>query len=277
MKSLSQELPLGKSLCQCESSLSLCGMEINESNYLPAVYEKSKDSLYSHTIFQVLADLMKKQFNRDLILDLGCADKRAFRLLKNYGAPISKYCGVDFNSQFAPDIQADIRDFEFYVNKIPFVPNAVLITDVLEHLEKGTPDIQKFLRSLSQIMDPDSEVYISIPQMYRLDRFKLNHLSYPEHKVRLDLSEWEDLIKQNFVIKQQMGIGYISVLPYLVMFFPFYNENGWTGAIFKWLRNELSKFTSLRKMDHFLSRIRKNKGLFCQFSNSVLFVCQRKD
>lgn len=59
----------------------VCAMGNETKNYLPTVYENSKDSLYSHTVFQILSDLIEVHFSNVRILDLGCADKRSSRLV----------------------------------------------------------------------------------------------------------------------------------------------------------------------------------------------------
>ena len=97
-------------------------MGYESKNYLPRVYENSKDSLYSHTVFQILSDLINAHFSNVKILDLGCADKRSARLLINYDLQISNYCGVDHNSGFNPDIESDVTDLSAYYEKIDFTP-----------------------------------------------------------------------------------------------------------------------------------------------------------
>ncbi len=276
MKFWNLERLLGRSLCPFEIKLAVNDMKNEARNYLPRVYENSKDSLYSHTVFQILSNLINSHFVNAKILDLGCADKRSSRLLTNYGLQISNYCGVDHNSGFSPDIESDVRDLSIYYERIDFAPNVILITDVLEHLDGGIEDIQKFLKELSAKISTDTKVYISAPQMYRLDRLKLKHLFYPEHKVRLKLEEWQKIIFQDFEVEQLIGVGYISVLPYLIMFLSFYNENGWTGAVFKKIRSLLSKSVTIRQLDYFLSNRSKGCLFFCRLANSVLFVCRKK-
>lgn len=271
-----QKPPPSKSHSSSELDLSVGPLGNESKIYLPRVYENSKDSLYSHTVFQILSDIIKIIFETAKILDLGCADKRSSRLLTKYGLKISNYCGVDQNSEFSPDIESDVKDLSIYYENIDFVPNVVLITDVLEHLDGGTKDIQKFLKDLVQKISCDSKVFITVPQMYRLDRFKLKHLYYPEHKVRLTLEEWQNIVSQDFEIEQQIGIGYISVLPYLIMFLPFYSEHGWTGSVFKKSRNILSKSGKIRQLDYFLSRKSQDNLFACRLANDALFVCRKK-
>ncbi|NUM60461.1 MAG: methyltransferase domain-containing protein [Bdellovibrionaceae bacterium] len=250
---------------------------VTDLNYLVNSYRQSGNSLYSHTIFKFIADQIKTSKKPIRILDLGCADGRSRQLLTHYGVHISRYCGIDNNSKFSPSLISDIRDVHTYMSQLDFTPNVVLITDVLEHLENGTEDIFTFLNCLEKYLPEKCQIFISTPQMYRLDRFKLKHLQYSEHKVRFSLDEWKNILDQNLVVSSSYGIGYISILPYLVMAIPWYDENGCLGIFFKTFRDFLSRSFLLRRFEYGLTRILCVISPLQSFSNSVLFVCKPKN
>ncbi len=249
----------------------------SQSQYLVRAYSSSKNSLYSHTVFRVIADYQKKENKICKVLDLGCADGRARELLVNYGLEISDYCGVDYNRSFNPMIVDDIRNVDNYLKKVPFSPNVVLITDVLEHLEKGRIDIDIFLHDLKSRLPKDCIVYTTAPQMYRLDRFKLSYLHYPEHTVRMSLAEWKEIISKHISIEQTLGAGYVSVLPYLLMFLPNYKEDKILGKIFKKVRSLISAQKSLYEVDYYLSKTLGKREAFVDLANSVVLVCKNKE
>lgn len=249
------------------------GVQIDK-DYLFYSYKKSGNSLYSHTVFNFIADQIKNIQEPICILDLGCADGRSQALLNNYGIHISRYFGVDSNSRFSPSFVSDIRDVDEYISKIGFVPNVVLITDVLEHLDDGAEDIRKLLKRLKVSLPSCCQIFISAPQMYRLDRFKFQHLCYPEHKVRFNLWEWKSLLSECFDITSSHGIGYISTLPYFVMFAPWYKEDKSLGKFFKLFRDLLSRSRTVRKVDYALTKLFGGISILQSFSNSALFVCR---
>lgn len=249
---------------------------VTDENYMARAYSRSTNSLYSHTIFRFIADEIKKSSKPIHILDLGCADGRSRQLLTYYGVQIAHYFGVDCNSTFSPSLVSDIRNVKSYMGNISFIPNIVLITDVLEHLENGAEDILKFLEDLDDLLPSDCKIFISAPQMYRLDRFKFKHLYYSEHRVRFHLNEWKEILSRNLKTTASYGIGYISVLPYLVMVFPWYNEIGPLGQFFKKFRAALSKSTQLRMIEYRLSKFIGGVYPLQTFSNSVLLVCKPK-
>jgi SAM-dependent methyltransferase len=248
----------------------------SSDDYLVGAYKKSGSSLYSHTVFNFIGERLRS-FNEPLrILDLGCADGRSKELLLKTGAHIADYYGVDSNANFCPSFVGDIRDVSSYIGLIPFTPNVILITDVLEHFENGTVDIKSFLKKIQKDLSTDCLIFITVPQMYRLDRFKLAHLHYTEHKVRFTLYEWTSLLTDHLRIIDTHGIGYLSVLPYLVMFVPSYKEDGILGHVFLKTRKILSSFPILRKIDLHLTNVIGKGRHFEGLSNSVLLVCRTK-
>jgi SAM-dependent methyltransferase len=240
-------------------------------SYLVKAYENSGPCLYSRTLFDFISENLKGIKDEVRILDLGCADGRAERILKQKLA--IKYFGIDIDPGFGPHYVADIKNVEECLKASPFEQDIILLTDVLEHLKEGETDIHDFLSKLSQHASPDSEIFITLPQMYRLDALKPSHLHYPEHKVRFQASEWISILSKYFHIKEITGVSYVSVLPYLIMFNRFYREDNILGKIFKFSRTALRG----QRIFEFDSKLTKHLGkhpFFIPFSNSVLYRCQ---
>jgi SAM-dependent methyltransferase len=250
--------------------------EVVHSPYLvKRLLSGNDENLFNYVKFRLLANaLAESDFVTPRILDLGCADKIAFRYLSNLGVDF-EYCGVDYESPFTPDILADIRDPNQILPKLPWQPDVIMILDVLEHLEGQEADISQVLHSCYQLLAPGGMLLVTIPQMYRLDRFKFDHLYYEEHKIRLRQEEWYALLNQEFEVMRTQGLGFISVLPYLVMFSRQYSNQNWLGQTFRQLRGKTLEQPWLRSLDWQLSRNLGHHPWLNQWTNDVLFVCRR--
>lgn len=232
------------------------------------------ENLFNYVKFRLIAQALREAgIMQPRILDLGCADKIALRYLTKLGVEFD-YCGVDYESPFSPDILADIRKAEQIVPKLPWQPNVIFLLDVLEHLDGLETDILQVLEACCAILPPNGLVVVTIPQMYRLDRFKFKHLHYKEHKIRLRQKEWYNLLSCALKVCKSQGVGFISVIPYLVMFHPRYEKTPALMHLFKQLREKTLEQPFLRVLDWHLSRLLGRLPFFRQWTNDVLFVCR---
>jgi Methyltransferase domain len=249
--------------------------KVVHSSYLVDRLLSGKDeNLFNYVKFRLIAQALKDSKIEDLrILDLGCADKIALRYLTDLGVDF-QYCGVDYESPFSPDILSDIRDSQQIRSKLPWQPNVICLLDVLEHLEGLEVDIIQVLQACCAVLPAGGLVIVTIPQMYRLDRFKFKHLHYPEHKIRLRQQEWLNLLKCELKVRQRHGVGFISVIPYLTMLHPQYEQKPGLMRLFKRLRERTLEQPFLRSLDLRLSRVLGGLPWFRQWANDVLFVCE---
>ncbi|MBW4541238.1 MAG: class I SAM-dependent methyltransferase [Myxacorys chilensis ATA2-1-KO14] len=245
------------------------------SSYLVDRLLSAKDeNLFNYVKFRLIAKaLQEANIEHPRILDLGCADKIALRYLSNLGVDF-QYCGVDYESPFSPDILADIRESNQIISKLPWQPNVIFLLDVLEHLDGLEIDILQILEACCSILPPGGLVVVTIPQMYRLDRFKFKHLHYKEHKIRLRQDEWYNLLSCELKVRKSHGVGLISVIPYLVMFHRRYEKIPFLMRLFKQLREKTLEQPFLRVLDWHLSRLLGGLPFFRQWTNDVLFVCE---
>lgn len=243
-------------------------------SYLVNAYATSNDSLYSRMLFQTLAKLIKQQkINAPKVLDLGCADARGRRLLKAYLPGEFHYFGVDIDKNFNPDLIADIRDIKQIFARVKFKPNIILLNDVLEHFENGKDDIEKFLSEIIKYVPKDTLIYITVPQIYRLDCFKLPHLKYPEHRVRFNSIEWAALVGKNLQIRKARAASFITGAPHLLMASQHYTESNILGQAFKYIRSKMNRSELLEKLDSkWVSRWGENPLVF-PISNGLIFEC----
>ena len=117
---------------------------------------------------------------------------------------------------------------------------------------------------------------ITLPQMYRLDRFKLKHLFYPEHKIRLTQAEWRAVLETHFDIESVQGLGYLSVFPYLPMLSKRYKPDNRLGKLFNLLRSKVFEWGPLKPADLWLSNTLGKIGFMKTISNDILFVAKPK-
>ena len=182
--------------------------------------------------------------------------------------------GVDYEVAFEPDIVMDIREIHQHRDKLPWVPDVILLLDVLEHLPGKARDITQVMKECDELVPEHGVILAVVPQLYRLDRLKLSHLHYPEHQVRFTLEEWKEIIDPVTTIERSHGIGYISCLSYLPMLSPFYRDDNLHGELFRFLRGRLLEWGPLKPMDIALTQFLGKIPAFHGWCNSSLLVCR---
>ena len=208
---------------------------------------------------------------RPRVLDIGCGLGAARGYLERFGLEMD-YHGVDYEARFAPDAVVDLMGEGPLLPDMPWRPDVVLALDVLEHLHEDVGELERVVRRLAAALPPTARVIVTLPQMYRLDRFKLSHLHYPEHKIRLEQHEWRAVLESAFEVETVQGVGYLSVIPYLPMASRRYAPDNALGRLFTTLRSRVFEWTPLKPIDTFLSNTLGRLGPFRTISNDVLFV-----
>jgi hypothetical protein len=235
---------------------------------------RADENIFNYVKFRMVAHALRERGPvRPRVLDLGCANRLALRYLKQLGFDMD-YCGVDYETALGPDLVADLRTPEVIAQLLPWRPDVVLLLDVLEHLEGREADIRRVLAASAAMLSAGGLVIVTLPQMYRLDCFKLPHLHYPEHKIRLSQEEWRKLLTEQLLVEHVHGLGYVSMLPYLVMFHRGYREDNYLGRTFRFLRERALEGEVLRRLDHALTRSLGGERTMSEWSNDVLFVCR---
>ena len=205
------------------------------------------------------------------VLDIGCGRRAAHGYLQSFGLRLD-YFGVDYEARFEPDAVIDLMGEAPLLPDLPWQPDVVLALDVLEHLHEEPAVLEEVVARLAVSLPPSAKVVITLPQMYRLDRFKLPHLHYPEHKIRLEQREWRAILETAFDIERVQGVGYLSVLPYLPMASRAYSPENALGRLFTFLRSRVFEWGPLKPLDTFLSNTLGRLSPFRTLSNDVLFV-----
>ena len=261
----------------CDSSfiyVATIGAKAHSSYLVDRLSNRSDENIFNYVKFRMIADVLRERCTRrPKVLDLGCANRLAMRYLQRLGVDMA-YCGVDYESELEPDLVADLRAPEAIERRLPWRPEVVLLLDVLEHLDGREDDIRRVLDATVALLPAGGLVIVTLPQMYRLDRFKLSHLHYPEHKIRLRQEEWRALLAERLQVERAHGLGYVSVLPYLVMFHEGYREDNYLGRTFRFLRERAVEGEVLRRVDHALTRRFGGGRALREWSNDVLFVCR---
>jgi len=146
--------------------------------------------------------------------------------------------------------------------------------DVLEHLHEDTVELDKIVSSLKNLCASNSTMIFTLPQMYRLDRFKLSHLHYPEHKIRLTQEEWVKVIEPHFEIESVRGFGYLSVIPYLPMASKRYRPDNRLGKLFNYLRGSFFEWGPFKPIDLWLSKMLGRVPGIKNYSNDIIIVAR---
>lgn len=247
------------------------------SGYLvERLFNTPENNLFNYVKFHLVNEHIKAAghpFPR--IMDIGCGLQVARRFL-NALNPSIKYYGIDYEPTFGPDAVVDLNETGALEAPMDWQPDVVMLLDVLEHLHEEADDLSQVVKHVADTMPDNARLIITVPQLYRLDRFKLPHLHYPEHKIRLTQAEWRNIIEAHFDILQTQGVGYLSVLPYLPMAFRRYTPENALGRLFTRLRSRTFEKRILKPIDLFLSRTLGKVGLFKTLSNDILFVATPK-
>lgn len=252
---------------------------VAHSPYLVARLMNETPNLYGAVKSAVVADELRAMAGRlnrpPRVLDLGCSTMITRRYLQREGVAF-EYCGVDYEAHFAPDIVMDVRELDRRAHELPWVPDVILLLDVLEHLPGREADIAAVMRACAGTIPAHGVVLVAAPQLYRLDRLKLPWLRYSEHTVRFTLGEWRAIIERAMAVERVRGIGYLSCLPYLPMLSPWYREDNGHGRLFRWLRGTAFEWGPLKPLECWLTRRLGRLPGLKGWCNSSLLVCRRR-
>lgn len=233
-------------------------------------------NLFSYVKFKLVKQYLPTQSREPIeVLDIGCGLKSAKRALEKLGVNMN-YFGVDYEAVFEPDAVFDLLNATQLPAQIPWEPRTVMMLDVLEHVHEDKDVLATTLERVSTMLPPDARVIVTIPQLYRLDKYKLSHLYYPEHKIRLRQEEWKALLETHFTIHHVHGLGFLSVMPYLPMAFKQYKSDNFLGKLFMHLRSKTFEKDWIKSADWWLTRKLGKNEFFNQYSNDVLFVLSPK-
>jgi len=251
--------------------------ELDRSPYLvQRLLETRDENLFNHVKFSLVKDAIDGLgLQRPRVLDIGCGLQVARTYLDRLELDMD-YFGVDYEPRFGPDAVIDLLRPETTTGVLPWAPEVILALDVLEHLHEDPAVLRDTIERLASITPAGATLIVTLPQMYRLDRFKLPHLHYPEHKVRLTRQEWRRLLEHGFRIDDERGLGYLSVLPYLPMASRRYRPDNRLGRLFDRLRGRTFEWGPLKPVDLWLSRTLGRVPWLKGVSNDVLFIASSK-
>ncbi len=250
---------------------------VDRSPYLVQRLLHSKDeNLFNHVKFHLVKQCIDGLgLDTPRVLDVGCGLQVAKMYLDKLGLEF-EYFGVDYEARFLPGAVVDLMQPESLKSVLPWKPNVVLMLDVLEHLHEDAEVLQGIVERLAGSVSDDCVFIFTLPQMYRLDRFNLAHLHYPEHKVRFQQHEWRHILEGSLYVEKTQGLGYLSVLPYLPMASKRYTPDNRLGRLFNWLRGTVFEWAPLKPLDLMLSNT-LGKIPFCKtVSNDILFVARKQ-
>ena len=243
------------------------------SEYLvERLFKTPENNLFNYVKFHLVNQQIQKIGGRcPQIIDIGCGLQVAKRFLNALNSNIH-YFGIDYEPMFRPDAVVDLNKPAALNEPMKWCPDIVMLLDVLEHLHDNEQDLLTVIEHVALSMPDHAHLIVTVPQLYRLDRFKLKHLHYPEHKIRLTQKEWYKLIDTHFDIKSVQGLGYFSVLPYLPMFSKHYRPDNTLGKLFHHLRSRTCEKSWMKPVDLFLSNTVGRIPWFKNFSNDIMFV-----
>ena len=252
--------------------------QVTHSPYLvQRLFDTKENNLFNYVKFHLIRDRIEDLTPPNpRVLDIGCGLKVAHSFLSGLGLQ-HEYFGVDYESEFNPDAVVDLMSLDRASEDYPWEPDALLLLDVLEHLHEDIDVLDGILKNAAKQCGRSTVVLISVPQMYRLDRFKLSHLHYPEHKIRLTQKEWCELIGKHFHISSVRGYGYLSVIPYLPMASRRYQEKNQLGKLFHFLRGRFFEWSPFKPIDLILSKLLGGIPGFKTWSNGTLIVARPYD
>ncbi|WGH74777.1 methyltransferase domain-containing protein [Tenacibaculum tangerinum] len=250
--------------------------KINSRYLVKKLLSVPDNTLFNHVKFHLVNDVLVSYNAKRLnILELGCGTKTTYRYLKNLGCNFD-YFGVDYEASFAPDFVCDLLNPKPIQEVLPWKPDFLLLLDVLEHLHEDSHVLEKVVLEISDLITTDTKVIVTLPQMYRLDRFKFSHLHYPEHKIRLTHKEWKALLSKSFFVDKVQGVGFLSIIPFLPMFFKSFTPENKLGRLFMYLRKNVMEWSYFKPIDLWLSRTLGKVKPFYYYSNDILFVLSKK-
>ena len=243
------------------------------SEYLvERLFSTPEDNLFNHVKFHLVDQEIKKLGLRcPHIMDIGCGLKVAKRFLCALNSSIS-YFGIDYEPTFKPDAVIDLNESAALDDPMTWNPDVVMLLDVLEHLHDNKQDLLAVIEHVASSMPDNARLIVTVPQLYRLDRYKLKHLHYPEHKIRLTQTEWRKLIATHFHISSIQGVGFLSSIPYLPMFSRHYRPDNTLGRLFNHLRSSTFEKKWMKPVDLFLSNTLGRLPWIKTLSNDILFV-----
>ena len=245
--------------------------EVNSSYLVRTLQSTPDNNLFNYVKFHLVNDVLASYRSKKLnILELGCGTKTTDRYLKSLGCDFN-YFGVDYEASFTPDFVCDLLNPEAIKEVLPWKPDFLMLLDVLEHLHEDVEVLEEVLLKISSLIEPDTKVIVTLPQMYRLDRFKFSHLHYPEHKIRLTQKEWRSLLSKSFRVDKVQAVGFLSVIPFIPMFFKTYKPANKLGRLFSYLRKNTMEWPLFKPIDLWLSRTLGKFKPFYFFSNDILF------
>lgn len=247
------------------------------SPYLVRKLINQAPNLYGTVKFHIVAEKIRalgEELGRPpRVLDLGCSTSISREYLESHDIEF-EYCGADYEAAFNPDIVMDVREVYAERHRLPWVPDVILLLDVLEHLPGKERDIRRTMQQCDRLLPEHGLVLAIVPQLYRLDRLKLPHLHYPEHEVRFTLREWCGIVGSATRIESVEGIGYLSCLPYMPMLSPWYREDNAHGRLFRYLRGTVFEWGPLKTAEVALTKLMRRLGIAKGWCNSSLLVCR---
>lgn len=250
---------------------------VERSPYLVKRLSETKEkNLFNHVKFKLVKQHIDALgVDEPKVVDIGCGLQVAKTYLSGLGLNY-QYYGMDYEQQFKPDAVVDLLNLAEDPPVLPWKADVLLMLDVLEHLHEDPAELSIILSRLSRLCTADTTMIFTLPQMYRLDRFKLKHLHYPEHKIRLTQKEWVALIEKHFEVVSVQGFGYLSVLPYLPMASKRYKNDNRLGKLFQFLRGRFFEWPPFKPVDLCLSRLLGHIPFVNTFSNDILLVVRSR-
>jgi len=249
----------------------------DRSPYLVSrLFETNDENLFNHVKFNLIKQTIDRLgISNPKILDVGCGLQVSRHYLQKLGIEC-RYFGIDYEHSFNPDAVVDLNDPDTLKDVLPWEPDVVLVLDVLEHLHEEPAQIENVVKNLRGVIGDNSEVIITLPQLYRMDRFKLDHLHYPEHKIRLRQDEWKSILETSFDISEVQGLGYLSVIPYLPMLSKRYKPDNRLGHLFNYLRGTFFEWQGFKPLDLWLSNTIGKLKMFKTISNDIYCIARPK-
>lgn len=250
--------------------------EIRSDYLVNRLFATPENNLFNYVKFHLVAQALRSfGQNSPKIMDIGCGLKVAKRFLDTL-VPENGYFGVDYEAAFNPDAVVDLFDQTSLKRAMQPDTDVVMLLDVLEHLTDDVVELEAIMGQIAKTVPSETLMVITLPQMYRLDRLKLPHLHYPEHKIRRTQKEWLTSLEKHFKIETVQGLGYLSVLPYLPMLSRRYTPDNRLGRLFSHLRGQTFEKSWLKPIDLFLSNSLGKLPVLKHWSNDFLVVARPK-